>query len=174
MNDSLGILSSGVNFALPLVHFMTNFELQLQKPTKFFSFFWLQFVRMKSTKKLYPRLLFTFLFLEKLANIVFLFPLTSVLKIQLNSCISNSCNSKNHLNRTNSSVLSEFNSKPLQENSFNSNSHNSKNHLNRTNFWSPGRIFHRVIQIRILVSESNFFILWYSTVVGSNVSIRIP
>ena len=55
-------------------------------------------------------------------------------KIQLNSCNSNSCNSKDHLNRTNSSVLSEFTSKPLQENSFNSNSHNSKNHLNRTNF----------------------------------------
>ena len=28
MNQSLGILSSGVKFALHLVHFMTNFELQ--------------------------------------------------------------------------------------------------------------------------------------------------
>ena len=54
--------------------------------------------------------------------------------LQLNSCNSNSCNLKNHLNRKNSLVLSEFTSKPLQENSFNSNSHNSKNHLNRTNF----------------------------------------
>ena len=92
--------------------------------------------------------------------------------IQLNSCNSNSCNSKNHLNRTNSLVLSEFTSKPLQENSFNSNSHNSKNHLNRTNFRSTRRIFHHVI--RILVSESSFFILRHSTVVSSNVSIRMP
>ena len=52
--------------------------------------------------------------------------------MQLNSCNSNSCNSKDHLNRTNSSVPSEFTSKPSQENSFNLNSHNSKNHLNRT------------------------------------------
>ena len=35
MNHSLGILSSGVKFALYLVHFMTNFELQLQEATKF-------------------------------------------------------------------------------------------------------------------------------------------
>ena len=49
MNHSLGILSSGVKFALHLVHFMTNFELQLQEPTKFFSYFWLQLVRMKSS-----------------------------------------------------------------------------------------------------------------------------
>ena len=55
-------------------------------------------------------------------------------KLQLNSCNSNSCNSKDHLNQTNSSVPSEFTSKLLQENSFNSNSHNSKNHVNRTNF----------------------------------------
>ena len=39
MNQSLGILSSGVKFALHLVHFMTNFELQLQEATKFFSYF---------------------------------------------------------------------------------------------------------------------------------------
>ena len=58
----------------------------------------------------------------------------------MNPYNSNSCNSKN-LNRTNSSVLSEFTSKPLQENSFNSNSHNSKNHLNRTNFCVPWTYF---------------------------------
>ena len=52
-----------------------------------------------------------------------------------------SSNSKNHLNRNKSSVLSEFTSKPLQKNSFNSNSHNSKNHLNRTNFWLPWTYF---------------------------------
>ena len=40
--------------------------------------------------------------------------------IELNPCNSNFCNSKDHLNRTNSSVPSEFTSKPLQENSFNS------------------------------------------------------
>ena len=54
--------------------------------------------------------------------------------IQLNSCNSNSRNSKDHLNGTNSSVPSEFTGTPLQENSFNSNSHNSKNHLHRINF----------------------------------------
>ena len=70
----------------------------------------------------------------------------------MNSCNSNSCNLKDHLNRTNSLVPSKFTSKPLQENSFNSNSHNSKNHAN---FRSRGRIFHHVI--RILVSESSFF-----------------
>ena len=35
MNHSLGILSSGVKFALHLVYFMTNFELQLHEATKF-------------------------------------------------------------------------------------------------------------------------------------------
>ena len=39
MNYSLDILSSGVKFALHLVHFMTNFELQLQDATKFFTYF---------------------------------------------------------------------------------------------------------------------------------------
>ena len=39
MNHRLGILSSGVQFALYLVHFMTNFELQLQEATTFFSYF---------------------------------------------------------------------------------------------------------------------------------------
>ena len=34
MNHSLGILSSGVKFALHLVHFMATFELQLHKATK--------------------------------------------------------------------------------------------------------------------------------------------
>ena len=57
--------------------------------------------------------------------------------IQLNPCNSNSYNSKDHLNRTNSSVPSEFTSKPLQENSFNSNSYNLKDPLNRTNIWFP-------------------------------------
>ena len=36
MNHSLGILSSGVKLALHLVHFITNFELQLQVVTKNF------------------------------------------------------------------------------------------------------------------------------------------
>ena len=39
-------------------------------------------------------------------------------------------------------------------------------------FGSPERIFHHVI--RILVSESSFFILRISTVVSSNVSVRMP
>ena len=39
MNNSLSILLSGVKFALHLVHFMINFELQLQEATKFFSYF---------------------------------------------------------------------------------------------------------------------------------------
>ena len=34
MNHSFGILSSGVKFALHLVHFTTNFELQLQEAYK--------------------------------------------------------------------------------------------------------------------------------------------
>ena len=55
--------------------------------------------------------------------------------LQLNSCNLNSCNSKDHLNRTNSLVATEFTSKTLQGNSFHSNSHNSKNHLYRTSFW---------------------------------------
>ena len=36
--------------------------------------------------------------------------------IQLDPCNLNFCNSKDHLNRTNSSVPSEFTSKALQEN----------------------------------------------------------
>ena len=39
MNHSLGILLSEVKLALYLVHFITNFELQLQKATKFFNDF---------------------------------------------------------------------------------------------------------------------------------------
>ena len=39
MSHSLDILSFGVKFALHLVHFMTNFEFQLQEATKFFSYF---------------------------------------------------------------------------------------------------------------------------------------
>ena len=78
MNHSLGILSSGVR----LVHFMTNFELQLHKATKCFSYFWLQLVGMKSSKKPCPRFLITFLVFEILVNITFLFPLKSVLKLE--------------------------------------------------------------------------------------------
>ena len=36
MNNSLGILSSGVKFPLHLAHFITNFELQLQKMFQLF------------------------------------------------------------------------------------------------------------------------------------------
>ena len=36
MNHSLGILLYRVKFALHLVHFMTNFELQIQGTTKFY------------------------------------------------------------------------------------------------------------------------------------------
>ena len=64
-----------------------------------------------------------------------------IIYVQLNSCNSNSCNSKDNLNRTNSSDPSKFTSKPLQENSFNLNSHNSINHLNQTNFWVPWTYF---------------------------------
>ena len=39
MNHSLGILPIGVKFALHLVHFMTNFELQPQEATRFFQLF---------------------------------------------------------------------------------------------------------------------------------------
>ena len=39
MNHNLGILLSVVKFTLNLVHFMTNFELQLQEATKYFSYF---------------------------------------------------------------------------------------------------------------------------------------
>ena len=40
--------------------FFTNFEVQSQKATKCFSYFWLQLVRIKSTKKSRPRFLITF------------------------------------------------------------------------------------------------------------------
>ena len=43
-------LSSGVKSALHLVHFRTNFDLQLQEATKIFSYFWLQLVRIKTSK----------------------------------------------------------------------------------------------------------------------------
>ena len=39
MNHHLGILSSGVKFALHLAHFMTNFELQVQDATKCLTYF---------------------------------------------------------------------------------------------------------------------------------------
>ena len=91
MNHSLDILSSGVKFSLYLVHFMTNFELQLEEATKFFSYFWLQIVRIKSIKKPCPRFLITFLLFEILEYITFLFPLKSVLKTE---------NPSQHKNRT--------------------------------------------------------------------------
>ena len=70
MNHSLHILSSGVKFALNLVHFKNNFELQLQKATKLFQLL-LQFVRMKSSKNPFPRFLITFLLFEILACYIF-------------------------------------------------------------------------------------------------------
>ena len=82
MNHSLRILASGVKFPLNLVHFLTNFELQLREVTKFFSSFLIHLVRMKSSKKPYQRLLITFLLFEILAYITFLFPLKSILKVQ--------------------------------------------------------------------------------------------
>ena len=96
MNHSLGILSIGVKFALYLVHFMTNFELQLREAAiKFFSYFWSRLVRMKSSKKPYPQFLIKFLLFEILAYITFLWchyvPLKSVLKIILH-------NIKHHIN----------------------------------------------------------------------------
>ena len=89
MNHSSGILSGargrgrdggGGGFALHLVHFMTNFELQLQKVAKFFSYFRLQLVKMKSSKKTYPRFLIMFLLFKILAIVIFLFPLKLALK----------------------------------------------------------------------------------------------
>ena len=82
MNHSLYILWSGVKFTLHLVHFVINSELQLQEATKLFSYFWLQLVRMKSSKKLCARFLITFLLFKILPYITFLFPLKSVLKIE--------------------------------------------------------------------------------------------
>ena len=55
--------------------------------------------------------------------------------LQLNSCDSNSYNSKNNLNRRNCLVPSEFISTPLQESSYYLKSHNSKNHLNAGQFF---------------------------------------
>ena len=54
MNHCLGILLSGVKFVLNLFHFLTNFELQLQGAIKFLSCFWIQLVRIKSSKKTVP------------------------------------------------------------------------------------------------------------------------
>ena len=64
---------------------------QLQEATKFFSYFSLQLVRMKNSKKACPRFLITFLLFEILAYITFLFPLKSVLNMK---------NSSWHKNRT--------------------------------------------------------------------------
>ena len=82
MNHSLRILPSGVKFPLNLVHFLTNFELQLREVTKLFSCFLIHLVRMKSSKKPHQRFLITFLLFEILAYITFLFPLKSILKVQ--------------------------------------------------------------------------------------------
>ena len=82
MNHSLGILSSGVKFSLQLLHFVTNFELQLQKTTKCFSYFRLQLLIMRSSKNPCARFLITFLLFEILANITFSFSLKSVLNIK--------------------------------------------------------------------------------------------
>ena len=92
--------------------------------------------------------------------------------VQLNSCNSNSYNSKDHLNRTNYSVPSEFTSKPLQENSFNSNSHNSKNHLNRTDSWVPWTYFSSC-NSNIAFKVGVLFIFRYSTIVNLNPEISI-
>ena len=67
--------------------------------------------------------------------------------IESSSCNSNSCNSKNHLDRTNWLVPSEFSIKLLHQDSYNSNSHNSKTHLNRSVWWVPSAIFGHVIRI---------------------------
>ena len=72
MNHSLHILSNGVKFALNLVHFKNNFELQLQKATKLFQLL-LQFVRMKSIKNPFPRFLIAFLLFENWPMLYFCF-----------------------------------------------------------------------------------------------------
>ena len=82
MNHSLGILSSGAKFALLLVHFMTNFGLEFQEATKCFSYFWLQLVRIKSSKKPCLQFVIVCLLFEILVYITFLFPLKSVPKIE--------------------------------------------------------------------------------------------
>ena len=74
--------------------------------------------------------------------------------IQPSSCNSNSYNSKNHLNRRNSVVPSEFTSKFFYESSYNSNSHNSKNHLNRTDYLVPWTIFCHVLNFDLKNSFS--------------------
>ena len=72
---------------------------------------------------------------------------SSTKSLQLNSCNSNSYNSKTHIIRTDSVVPSEFTLKTLQENSYNSNPCNSKNHVNRTYFSVLWRNFNHVIRI---------------------------
>ena len=67
--------------------------------------------------------------------------------IQLNSCNSNSYNSKTNIIRTDSLVPSEFTLKTLQENSYYSNPCNSKNYVNRTYISVPWRNFKHVIRI---------------------------
>ena len=80
MNYSIDISSSGVKFALHLIHFVTNIELYLHKTTKFFSYFLHQPVKIKCSKNPCPRFSISFLFFVILAYITFFFPLKSVLK----------------------------------------------------------------------------------------------
>ena len=82
MNHSLDISSSELKFALSLVYFMKNFELQLQEATKFFSYFWLQFVKIKSRKKPYPRFLIMFLLFWDIGLYYIFVSLKSELKIE--------------------------------------------------------------------------------------------
>ena len=79
-------------------------------------------------------------------------------KLQLNSCNSSSYISKNHLNRRNCLVPSEFASKPLWESSYNLNSYNSKNHLNPTDYLVLWTIFYHIIQISILKIHFSLFV----------------
>ena len=63
--------------------FMTNFELQLQDATKIISYFWIQLVRMKSSKKTCAQFLIMFLLLEILTYVTFFFLLELVLKLEI-------------------------------------------------------------------------------------------
>ena len=72
---------------------------------------------------------------------------SSTKSLQLNSCNSNSYNSKTHIIRTDFVVPSEFTLKTLQEHSYNSNPCNSKNHVNWTYISVPWRNLNHVIRI---------------------------
>ena len=83
MNHSLGILSSGVKLALHLVHFITNFELQLQVVTKnFLVIFDFSLLEWRAVKNRAHDFWFRFDFFEILAYITVLLPLKSVLKME--------------------------------------------------------------------------------------------